>query len=108
MRGTISATLTPAAYKIYEMWSKDRVASKNISRAMVESAARESLIQALTAQRNIYRARNGAFRRLWEEIDAGLCYQKSLRLPFLLQGIMHLLQLGNHSSIVVVLYPCLE
>jgi len=76
MRGTISATLTPAAYKIYEMWSKDRAASKNISRAMVESAARESLIQALTAQRNIYRARNGAFRRLFEEIDAGLYHDK--------------------------------
>lgn len=72
MRATISATLTPEAYRVYKEWSQERKASDEISRAMVESYARESLIQALTAQRNIYRSRSGSFRRLIEEIDAGL------------------------------------
>jgi len=72
MRATISATLTPEAYRVYKEWSQERKASDEISRAMVESAARESLILALTAQRNIYRSRSGSFRRLIEEIDAGL------------------------------------
>jgi len=72
MRATISATLTPEAYRIYKEWSQERKASDEISRAMVESYARESLIQALTVQRNIYRSRSGSFKRLIEEIDAGL------------------------------------
>ena len=72
MKITVSATLSPEAYRIYKEWSRERKASDEISRAMVESHARESLIHALTAQRNIYRSRSGSFRRLIEEIDAGL------------------------------------
>jgi hypothetical protein len=72
MRATISATLTSEAYRVYQQWALQRKASDEISRAMVESYARESLIQALTAQRNIYRNRSGSFKRLIEEIDAGL------------------------------------
>ena len=72
MRGTISATLTPEAYAVYEQWSKKREASANISRAMTESFARENLLTAIKTQRDIYRRRSGSFKRLIEEIDAGI------------------------------------
>ena len=70
MRATISATLTEEAYRVYKEWSRERKASEEISRAMTDSFARENLLQAVTAQRNIYRARSGLFVRLHEEIDA--------------------------------------
>jgi len=70
MRATISATLTEEAYKVYKEWSRERKASDEISRAMTESFARENLLEASTAQRNIYRASSGMFIRLHEEIDA--------------------------------------
>ena len=72
MRATISATITEEAYKVYKEWSRERKASDEISRAMTESFARENLLQAVTKQRNIYRARSGSFRRLYEEIHAGI------------------------------------
>ena len=72
MRGTISATLTREAYTIYEIHAKDRNASEFISRAMVESEARENLLKAISIQRDIYRSRSGAFKRLAEEIDANI------------------------------------
>ena len=72
MRATISATLTQEAYGIYKEWSKERKASDEISRAMVESFARENLLAAVTTQRDIYRRRSGSIKRLAEEIDAGL------------------------------------
>jgi hypothetical protein len=72
MRATISATLTEEAYKVYKEWSRERRASDEISRAMTESFARENLLEAVTKQRNIYRARSGAFKRLHEEIHAGI------------------------------------
>ena len=74
MRATISATLTPEAYRVYKEWSQDRKASDEISRAMTESFARENLLEAYKRQRNIYRARSGRFKRLYEEIDAGLYF----------------------------------
>lgn len=72
MRATISATLTEEAYKVYKEWSRERKASDEISRAMTESFARENLLEAVTIQRNIYRARSGAINRLYEEIHAGI------------------------------------
>ena len=72
MRATISATLTEEAYKVYKEWSKERIASDEISRAMTESFARENLLEALKKQRDIYRARSGNFNRLYDEIEAGL------------------------------------
>lgn len=78
MRGTISATLTPEAYRVYEIHARDRMASEFISRAMVESEARENLLKAISIQRDIYRARSGAFRRLSEEIDAGIYQEPEL------------------------------
>ena len=72
MRATISATLTEEAYKVYKEWSRERKASDEISRAMTESFARENLLEAITIQRNIYRARSGAMNRLYEEIHAGI------------------------------------
>jgi hypothetical protein len=72
MRATISATLTPEAYRVYKEWSKNRKASDEISRAITESYGRENLLEAITKQRNIYRARSGSIKRLHEEIDAGL------------------------------------
>jgi vacuolar-type H+-ATPase subunit H len=72
MRATISATLTPEAYRVYKEWSQERKASDEISRAMTESFARENLLEALKRQRDIYRSRSGNFKRLYEEIDAGL------------------------------------
>jgi hypothetical protein len=72
MRATISATLTEEAYRVYKEWSKERKASDEISRAMTESFARENLLEALKKQRDIYRARSGNFRRLYDEIEANL------------------------------------
>ena len=72
MRATISATLTQEAYKVYKEWSRERKASDEISRAMTESFARENLLEATKRQRDIYRARSGSFRRLFDEIEAGL------------------------------------
>jgi len=72
MRATISATLTPEAYKIYEQWSRDRSASARISSAIAEGFAIQNKLKAVTIQRDLYRIRCSKIQRLSEDIDAGI------------------------------------
>lgn len=71
MRATISATLTPDAYKIYEEWSRDRSASANISSAIAQGYALQNKLKAVTIQRDLYRIRCAKIDRLHGDIEAG-------------------------------------
>ena len=65
MSHLISATLSQEAYDIYKEWSVNRKASANISRAIADSRARESRMEAISIQRNILRTR-------WEYLENNL------------------------------------
>ena len=72
MRATISATITPEAYAIYEIWAKDRTASENISLAIAEGYAIQNQLKAVLIQRDLYRVRCGKIDRLYGDIQAGI------------------------------------
>ena len=100
---TVSATLTPEAYRIYQQWSLERKASANISLAMTESYARENLLAAIKIQRDLYRRRSGAFRFLQEEIGAGF-YQTPAEISKAITRIFEKHPFGGDEQLTLEQY----